>query len=79
MSYDPVASLQVHLVELVAWLTSLALLRLMKRYSGDVLSIHGNPVERAPFTKRNHFKMEGKGSNARTTLEYVGEVSEFKL
>ena len=54
MSYDPVASFQCSLVELVVWQTSLALLLLMKRYSGDVVTIHGNPAERAPFTKRNH-------------------------
>ena len=71
MSYDPVASFQCSLVELVVWQTSLALLLLMKRYSGDVVTIHGNPAERAPFTKQNHFtislgpkwKVKGLGTN----------------
>ena len=69
MSYDPVASFQCSLVELVVWQTSLALLLLMKRYSGDVVTIHGNPAERAPFTKQNHSKLlldqmvKGLGTN----------------
>ena len=61
-----VASLLCSLVELVAWSTSLALLRLMKKYSRDVIIIHGArrrelPLPQKPFQKV-WTKMEGKGS-----------------
>ena len=61
-----VASLLCSLVELVAWSTSLALLRLMKKYSRDVVIIHGArrrelPLPKKPFQKV-WTKMEGKGS-----------------
>ena len=77
MSYDPVASFQCSLVELVVWQTSLALLLLMKRCSGDVVIIHGNPAERAPFTKQNHSKMEGKGSKHKLPYDEGGEILEW--
>ena len=61
-----VASLLCSLVELVSWSTSLALLRLMKKYSRDVVIIHGArrrelPLPKKPFQKV-WTKMEGKGS-----------------
>ena len=61
-----VASLLCSLVELVTWSTSLALLRLMKKYSRDVVIIHGArrrelPLPKKPFQKV-WTKMEGKGS-----------------
>ena len=61
-----VASLLCSLVELVAWSTSLALLWLMKKYSRDVVIIHGArrrelPLPQKPFQKV-WTKMEGKGS-----------------
>lgn len=52
------------LVELVAWLTSLArLFWLMKRYSRDVLILPWQPGGESSLYQ-NHFKMEGKGSKA---------------